>query len=1312
MGDIYFSYHLRDSEKVCFIGFHLGIVGYPIWIDSIVPIADDDEWTPTLRHAREQAKLAIVLWSNSYDTSRYCQDEFAELVRTKKRIIILQSTAKIPKNYLKSASQVIAFQTQSNTTLDYNQALNTLKSSLQTSMVEVTEEYIYLLKLLHQIDIKLIKQPTALAVQNCENYAIRPRLYHSSVWLTKGDYDVAIVADSTGQISKIGIQDVKDWLRINPQLLVSGDSDTGKTSLLLHITRLMAHQRLEQGTNVAMPLYVDLQNWCDGSFSEFIQATVAQLPSDHTSQIMYIIDDVRGDLLSYKQIVEIQTWASHEQDRAAIIATDLDVAEQFDWIFPYLQLNTLSEQQSSAIHNLVPANDSALQESDTHTLSLDTIAHEMLVKSILSAEKIDKQIYALIIDAYSALDDSYSRKASAQQVKVNLQKLALHTIEKATPFAITRTSALHCVNDDMILQHAIALGLLETFGDKLAFTSDNLRQFLAAEAIYIDGVYAHIERPHLQPDSSLKSTYKERFIRHLPTYLHDVDLIGILETTAQVNPYLALDFYSQWQMTMPTLLHAILQNLLMLPDSLWSLPVCSKMVQPLVNQNPSQIADALLKLLQNEDAHIHERIYNLINSVWHVRNHFYTVLSNIEVDFPDAALSDIDSVQQSSFIVTLLQIAQSKHSKYRITTLGLLGTLRINASVTLLQSIIWSESAKPRDTALQALTTIDHSKVLQTLFYAIAAAPTKTKREKIIAELALYGRELSGRLLMWICDEEYLDKLIDVIVSNGEHVILLHCISYCRQMQFAVFNNLEVPETATTTLNEGESHGMKDLLDALAKKMPSLKNQPAFEKFLHDVLSHLRQRDEPDNDDIEYVKERLRGMSRKRHLDEGDNRAPEITLPHKLILSLEHSNWIIRRKAVERLASYPPEQAIPSLLKAAKDDDLQVRIAALEGFPLSHLNDEMLQALLDSLLIDDFLLAETAANRIRELDDSRVTQLLSLLDDAPTNALAVIIGLLGESGDERAVKALKPYLTDARKPWLETKTLGELTASALLQIGTDDARAAVIAVYPAFMDTTPVIILPDTEDLVADELTNILNDLQGDEWQLSQEAAKKLREYAKRRRGEPARSVATYLEQYLDADNWTVRWAIIEALAWLQVPETIDTISPRLHDENWTVCIAAIRTLMELDATQCDQEIAKLLTSDNSTVREAAAEALGVLHTERTVKLLRPALADEDDFVRLAAVKSLITISGKEATELLIAHQDEYHHVRWHIAQYLTSFNSAKLLRVYVKMLADDSKPEWEEQTVREIAEVAISKIDTEEARNVLNKWRQIRKNN
>jgi HEAT repeat protein len=196
------------------------------------------------------------------------------------------------------------------------------------------------------------------------------------------------------------------------------------------------------------------------------------------------------------------------------------------------------------------------------------------------------------------------------------------------------------------------------------------------------------------------------------------------------------------------------------------------------------------------------------------------------------------------------------------------------------------------------------------------------------------------------------------------------------------------------------------------------------------------------------------------------------------------------------------------------------------------------------------------------------------------------------------------------------------------------------------------------------------------------------------------------LEDALKDDMWTVRWAVVEALAWIKSPSSLEKIIPRLEDENWMVQVAAIRSLVELDGRDAAPYIANLLDDSNSAVSEAAAEALGLLKNPIVIKQLREALSSEDEFVRLSAIQSIYQILESDAAPILLEMLDDpYNHIRWFAIKHLSTQPMPQTLNEIAQLLPDKSGPSWEKYTISDYALQALRIMNTPESTKILKEW-------
>ena len=228
--------------------------------------------------------------------------------------------------------------------------------------------------------------------------------------------------------------------------------------------------------------------------------------------------------------------------------------------------------------------------------------------------------------------------------------------------------------------------------------------------------------------------------------------------------------------------------------------------------------------------------------------------------------------------------------------------------------------------------------------------------------------------------------------------------------------------------------------------------------------------------------------------------------------------------------------------------------------------------------------------------------------------------------------------------------------------------------------------------------------LRDDDWGRTQRAAKFLRKFARHLRGGDSQPILELLYDALDDANWSVRWAVAEALAVLRNPAANPHLRRRLHDESWIVQVAAVRALGELRATECASDMASLLNSQRSTVREATADALGALRQPQVIPALGEVLQrDSDDFARLAALKAIHRINPPQSRQWLeLALGDSSLPLRHYALQQLAPQMDESDLPMLHRLLSDDRKPPGEEESLRDLALRALQAINTPASRALL----------
>ncbi len=448
-----------------------------------------------------------------------------------------------------------------------------------------------------------------------------------------------------------------------------------------------------------------------------------------------------------------------------------------------------------------------------------------------------------------------------------------------------------------------------------------------------------------------------------------------------------------------------------------------------------------------------------------------------------------------------------------------------------------------------------------------------------------------------------------------------------------------------------------------------------------------------------------------------------------LLKKLWDKDWETRQMAVERLGYLGDESVVMPLLETLNDEDEQVRFAAvraLGNYPSETAAQGLLSALHDPILI----VKDAAGEELGKMNGYAFPGLMSLIHDPALDAdtRGVVIETLGRIADPSAMEILIACLEDESAPRMEGWRICDLAAAALERIGTPEAQDAVAEwrreQQPTEQFNPPVLAdIDENDDIASDRLplappvspdleaqTRILLEaLRVNDTHQQHAAAKALREFTRELSVQNIddNRVVYALADALRDDNAVIRWAVVEAIAWLQDSSALPILHEALHDRHFTVRLAAIRALQEIGDENAVWALLDRLDDENSVVREKAAEALGYLGNQDVAVRLARLLQDEDEFVRRASAVSLGTIGSTEVSpQLLEALEDPELLVQWAAMEALGKLGEPAAVDALAQRLNDDYKPSWDDRRVSKIAETALERIPAPEAVSALQQWR------
>ena len=291
------------------------------------------------------------------------------------------------------------------------------------------------------------------------------------------------------------------------------------------------------------------------------------------------------------------------------------------------------------------------------------------------------------------------------------------------------------------------------------------------------------------------------------------------------------------------------------------------------------------------------------------------------------------------------------------------------------------------------------------------------------------------------------------------------------------------------------------------------------------------------------------------------------------------------------------DTAVPALLTVLKDENVAVRLAAVEA--LGNLEDpRAVDALVQALRNDsDAQVREAAASALGEIDSARaVPGLIAALGSERVAAVrAKIAWALGEIDDARAVEALGAAVKDPEV---------EVRRQVVWALGEIEAASAVPLLIPVLRD--------------ADAETR-------------KQAAWALGEI------ESPDAIDALATATKDA-NAEVRSEAVSALGRIENKRALPALTAAIGDAEVEVRREAIEAIGQLDdLNSAPPALINALKDSDREVRKAAAEAVGQLEDEAAVPALIPLTRDADGEVKRTAVEALANIGGTRAIETLAA---------------------------------------------------------------------------
>ena len=325
-----------------------------------------------------------------------------------------------------------------------------------------------------------------------------------------------------------------------------------------------------------------------------------------------------------------------------------------------------------------------------------------------------------------------------------------------------------------------------------------------------------------------------------------------------------------------------------------------------------------------------------------------------------------------------------------------------------------------------------------------------------------------------------------------------------------------------------------------------------------------------------------------------------------LVETLHDSDALVRREAAVALRTMTDSAAIVPLLEALRDEDWRVRKAAAET--MISFKAAAVPGLVEALADKRPEVRRASAEVLGRIGDHAALQpLLELSHDPDPELRGSAVVALGKLGNVDAIPRLIECLQDTARARFEERSVCDLAADALEQIGTKDSKAAAEAWrrgLPVESQIKPKGLNgKKTGPLSKTRLQQLIQGLFHKDWQRRVAAVEELSEINE------VPVVPALLKAIKDEDQ-QVRWAAVRALEGKPDELVLKALLWALRDGAYLVSDAAAVALGRAGAPAIPG-LLEALKDENSDVRGRAVEALGKIGDTSVVSALIPMLADE-----------------------------------------------------------------------------------------------------
>ncbi|MBI5669304.1 MAG: HEAT repeat domain-containing protein [Chloroflexi bacterium] len=1342
---IFLSYRSLEAEFALRLATDLKNLGVNLWMDRL-DIAPGDDWPKTLQKAVNNSLALIAVISPEYISSKYCQRELGRADRLELPVfpVLLKTVPDSDWPIQVENHQYIDFRDWQDENV-YRTQLNKLVTILKERFSDQTgltpnPEMQYINRLIAELEAQ------RLVVERLEPFSgsdrsgdTRPQPLTTKVWYMPGRFVRESEPDDQPPqraVPRRAFESIHAVVASYPRFVLTGAPGTGKTAVLRYLVLSAAHAYRATPTAAPLPLFLRLTQWKnEPSFEAFVRAhwplrgdPIRLLAQGKVSLFLEGLNEIEYDREA--KIALLREWlvGPNTPQRVVVTCREADYTPSTDLNLPVVQtvdLNTenirefvkhyLDEPEASEfLAQVVPTDDNRPQLHYIYQMARNPFLLSALIAVYLrSPDHILPpnmgQLLKRLVDELWASRPSTASDVPFVIVETALADLAFNMIDADMPVYVPQTYVLQNIGQEMILEAALAANLLKSDDNQIRFSHQLLQDYFASLNLDRVGLPTRLSAPQFNQKIQRIPTKWDNAIIILASNAPNPD--SVVLNVAEVDPYLALRCALSAVYITERTYRAITRQTLE------------------TMQGDRRIALARVFMGIDDEKAMLILFEVMRDAAWPVRQFAATVLGEIELPLLPGlaqAIEDLEDRTRESTLAalrqlgktalpTLLRLLRSDNWHQRRGAVWALGEMKDKVAVPLLVDSLSDADELVASDAAYALGRIRDSAAIPALLDTLGHQNWRVGKAASKG-LAGIGKPAVPALI----------KILDGKISSPtRQVRAIEALALIEDPDSAAAlldathaQNVEVRSAAVEGLRNFRGEAIKqrlvECLSDTAKPRSSKQRICDIAAEILDAMSGvddavLEQWRKGEAEPKSRAADLPSSKKARVRLEQGKD--GYIPLAGNLAAALKDPDWVARRNAVVELANVPPTTAIPHLRLALRDEDSQVRLAAVTTLAIFHEFPGVIEALVEALSDEEYVVCDAAKETLKQVAQPPLPALVDILRGNNVNMRGAAIEILGSIRDTDAVPAVAECLADLRRPWLSDERICDIAARALMAINTPEAAEAVRQWQTLVQASAPPVVVeppPAPPPAQQDVLSDLLNTLRVKDWNTRQKAAKALSDYAQTLRGVADQSVIQRLVAALSDPDWVVRFATAEALGWFRDRSTVQPLTTLVHDPKWKVRVATIRALAEIGDPAAAETVLEALADPHNLVREAAAEALGNLGNPVAINQLVEAMSDPERFVRLAAIDSVGKMRNPATVNSLITLlNDSDDAVRCYTVYALARIGQVQVIPALIASLDDTAVPYWEDRRICDIAAEALQTIGTPQARRAVQEWQQ-----